>query len=380
MLRRSVTERFGYGVHSFHRRFRLCVHRAAPTECGRGHGAVEQGFEFGVEFEHGDGRTRHIDGGHKVADQRLVDGNARLFQFVRNGIVEDVKFHKRGRPEAVDEHSHFVAGFRADVFKQVFNDTFCKFICRLELFGLSAGLAVNAHAELDFVIADVEDGRAFRGGSAAGERKAERTHVVDDFVRDRLDFCEGFALFRRGTRDFVHEHRARDASSADGVEGVLHRDVVVDVHGVHFDAVLVFGKLRRVVEVHTVAGIVLDDEEHALVRGAFLDGVVDLNLRRGGKHVAADRAVQHTFADETRVRGFVTGAAARDEGNFVGVDFFLFDYLVLLHEFEFGMGLGEAVAHIVDDCFGSVDYLFHCNLLSVEFKERKREGHSRFRP
>ena len=190
VLRGSVAESLCYGVHRFHRRFRLRVHRAAPTECGSGHGAVEQSFELRVEFEHGDRRARHVDRRHEVAHQRLVDGNARLFKLVGYGVVQHVKFHERSGAEAVDEHRHFVALFAADVLKQVFNDTFCKFICRLQLFRLSARLAVNAHAELYLVVADVENGSAFRRGSAASERKAEGANIVDDLVGYSFDFFE----------------------------------------------------------------------------------------------------------------------------------------------------------------------------------------------
>ena len=377
MFRGCVAESLCDGVHRFHRRLRLRVHRAAPTECGSGHGAVEQSFELRVEFEHGDRRARHVDRRHEVAHQRLVDANARLFEFVGNGVVQHVKFHERSGAEAVDEHRHLVALFAADVLKQVFNDAFCKFIRRLQLFRLSARLAVNAHAELDLVVADVENGSAFRRGSAAGERKAEGANIVDDLVGYRFDFFEGLALFRRRAGYLVHEHRARDAASADGVEGVLHRDVVVDVDRVHFDAVLVLGEFRRIVEVHAVAGIVLDDEQHALVGGAFLDGVVHLDLRGGGEYVAAYRAVEHAFADEAGVCRFVTGSAARYEGNLVGVDLFLFDYLVFLHELKLRMRLGKPVAHIVDYGFGSVDDFLHNNLL---LSSNSKSGNARTAP
>ena len=156
----------------------------------------------------------------------------------------------------------------------------------LELLSLSSGFAVDTHAEFHLVLADLESGRARRGHRAGSERETERTDIVDDFLRNRFDLGERTAFFGACARDLVHEYGARHAAPADSVETVFDGDVVVNVHRVDLYA-LVFGKSRRVIEVHAVAGIVLDYHQRALLRRGKFQGVIDLYLRGRGEYVAA---------------------------------------------------------------------------------------------
>ena len=136
---------------------------------------------------------------------------------------------------------------------------------------------MDAYAEFHFVVSDFKSGVSRRRNGATRECKTEGTNVFDNLVRNCFDFFEFFALFRRRARAFMYEDRARNSSATYGVEGVFDCDIVVDVHCVDFDAV-VLCVCHCVVEVHTVTGVVLDDEKNAFVRCAFLDCVVDLNL------------------------------------------------------------------------------------------------------
>ena len=55
----------------------------------------------------------------------------------------------------------------------------------------------------------------------------------------------------------------------------------------------------------------------------------------------------------------VTGTAARDQADLIVVDVLFLNDLELFDEFELRMRLGKAVAHIVDEGFRGVHYLFH---------------------
>ncbi len=160
----------------------------------------------------------------------------------------------------------------------------------------------------------------------------------------------------------MNEDGSRNAAATHGVKAVFNGDIVVYVNGVHFDAV-VDRVAHCVVKVHAVAGIVLDDEKNALVRRAFLDRVIDLYLRRGREHVAANRGVQHTFSYETCVSGFVTRAASGDQADFIVVYFLLFYDFEFLHKFKLRMRHRKTVAHIVNKGFGGIHYFLHNYLL-----------------
>ena len=59
--------------------------------------------------------------------------------------------------------------------------------------------------------------------SAMPHAAARRVHLAGDVG----DLGEAAALLGRGARDLLDQHGDADAAPADGVEAVLHRDVVV---------------------------------------------------------------------------------------------------------------------------------------------------------
>ncbi|MNI75959.1 hypothetical protein D3C73_1321510 [compost metagenome] len=56
----------------------------------------------------------------------------------------------------------------------------------------------------------------------------------------------------------MHQNSAGHAPFADRVEAVFHRNIIIDLHIIDFDAVLA-GQKRSILEVHHIAAVVLDD-------------------------------------------------------------------------------------------------------------------------
>ena len=113
------------------------------------------------------------------------------------------------------------------------------------------------------------------------------------------------ALLGRRAADLLGEHGDADAAAAGRVEAVLDGDVVVDDHRLDVDA-LALGELGRHLEVQDVAGVVLDDVQHA---GAAVDGLGRLEhlVGRGrGEDLARARRVEHARGRRSR------RASARD--------------------------------------------------------------------
>jgi hypothetical protein len=114
--------------------------------------------------------------------------------------------------------------------------------------------------------------------------------------------------------ELLGQHGRPDSTPARRVERVLHRDVVVDQHGLDRDA-FVGGVLGGQLEVHHVARVVLDEVHdagaavHGLGRGEHLVG------HRGGEHLAGAGGVEHAEADEAAVQRLVARAAAGDQGD-----------------------------------------------------------------
>ena len=108
------------------------------------------------------------------------------------------------------------------------------------------------------------------------------------------------ALLRRRAADLLGQHGGADAAAPGRVQAVLDGDVVVDDDLLDGDA-LVAREVGGHLEVHDVAGVVLDDVQDA---GAAVDGLrrrQHLVRRRRGEHLARAGGVEHARADEAAV-------------------------------------------------------------------------------
>jgi hypothetical protein len=119
---------------------------------------------------------------------------------------------------------------------------------------------------------------------------------------------------RRAAADLLDDDRDPDAAPTGRVQGVLDGDVVVRHDRLDLDAVAPC-QVGRHVEVHHVAGVVLDDVQDA---GTAVDGLgrrLHLVGGRRGEDLARACCIQHARADESTVHRLVARAAARDEAH-----------------------------------------------------------------
>src|SRR5207245_3426938 len=84
-----------------------------------------------------------------------------------------------------------------------------------------------------------------------------------------------------------------------------------------YRCVLTVEALGRHLEVHDVAGVVLDDEEPAVAAIDRAGSGDDLVGRRRGEDLPRASGVEHPIANEAGVKRLVATAAARDEGDLV---------------------------------------------------------------
>jgi len=99
--------------------------------------------------------------------------------------------------------------------------------------------------------------------------------------------------------------------AACSVQAVLNGHVVVGDDRFHFNP-FAARQVSRHLKVEHVAGIVLDDVQHARAAIYGLGGLEHLIRRGRSEHRARAGGIKHTDADETAVHRLVTGAAARD--------------------------------------------------------------------
>ncbi len=178
--------------------------------------------------------------------------------------------------------------------------------------------------------------------------------------------------------DLLGEHGGADAAAPGRVQAVLDGDVVVDDDLLHGES-LVARQVGGHLEVHHVAGVVLDDVEGA---GAAVDGLrrgEHLVRRRGGEDLARAGGVEHARADEPAVHRLVPRAAAGDDRHLagdgrvgardpvrVGVD-----------DEAAGVRQGDAGEFLPDDVLRPVDELLHRSPPAAAAGScRRRHGHA----
>jgi hypothetical protein len=89
--------------------------------------------------------------------------------------------------------------------------------------------------------------------------------------------------------DFLDDQRPGDAAPPSRISRGLDGDIVVGDD----NCAAAFGHLRRHLEVHHVAFVILDDQDHACALIDRLDRGDDLIRRRRGKDLSWARRVQH---------------------------------------------------------------------------------------
>src|SRR3954447_12046077 len=259
--------------------------RAAPLQGDRVDRGVPQPLEFVVEPQQRDRAARHLQRGDVVAHEVARDREPAPLQALVQLVVDDIELEERGAAHAVDEREHLVALVERQVLEDRPGQALDDLRRGLELQPLAPRLAVDADADLHLVRAEREVRLARSRRDARRQRHAHAAALVVDVAADVRDVLERLALLGRRAADLLREHGHADAAPAGRIEAVLDGHVVVRHHRRDLDP-LGGRELRGHLEVHDVAGVVLDDVEDA---GAAVDGLrrlVHLVGRRRGEHLA----------------------------------------------------------------------------------------------
>src|SRR6266498_4100308 len=286
----------------------------APAEAGGQDRGVPQAQLLAVGAQQGDGAALHLQGGDEGADQAAGDLHATLVEELGQAAVDHVQLGEGRATHGVDERDHLLALVEAEVLDHRAGEPVGELVGRLHADALAAGLAVDADADLDLVVAQLEGGRP-RGRDGAGGQRQAHGADVRDHVAGQLDHgLEVAALLRLGPRQLLQQHGAADAPASLGVERVAHGHVVVDHDALDLAARLA-GELGGHLEVHDVAGVVLDDVQHSSAAVHLPGGPLHLVRGRRGEHLARAGGVQHAPADEAPVHRLVARAAAGYQGD-----------------------------------------------------------------
>src|SRR5215469_18510922 len=299
----------------------------------------------------------HLQAGDVVADQVPGDPGTLPSDVLVHFVVDHIQLDERRAAHTVD-HDQDVAGQRqvgVDGVKRHRRD-----LARgSELRAMPAGLAVDADAQFDLGLAEVECGLAGSRYRARRQRDAEGPAALVDLGGDGRDVGQWRTALGQSAGDLLDEDGGADAAAARGIERVLNRDIVVHHDGGNVD-VVVFGQLRCHLEVQYVACVVLDDMQHARAGADGLGRDQHLVRHGGGEDLARTRRVEHAVPDEAAVQRLVARTASGQEANFArrraacpG------DHLVLKVDRQAGMRRGNAGEGVGHYAVGRIDELLH---------------------
>ena len=175
---------------------------------------------------------------------------------------------------------------------------------------------MDADADLHLVVGDVESRLAGRRHRTARQRDPDRTRGRIDAIAEGLQSGKAASFFGSSAHDFFHDQRAGDAAPAGRKGRFLHRNVVIGNHGRN----RVSRHLACHVEVHDVALVVLDDEQHAATGVRRLGGRENEIGRRRSEDLAGTCRIQHSLPDESGVKRLVSGAPTRHQRHFARLE------------------------------------------------------------
>ena len=220
----------------------------------------------------------------------------------------------------------------------------------------AAWLAVYAHADFHLVHADLEGRFTCSGHGAGGQRHAHGCSGFVDRVAQRFQCSQCFAALGGSAQNFLHDQGAGHAAPPRGVSRVFHRHIVID----HHHGVFLVQHFGCHLEIHHVAGVVLDDEENASATVHGLRGIHHLVGCGRGEDLTRAGRVKHAVADKTGVQRLVPGTAAGDQCDLTRLVALAAHKLVLRAERDdVGMRGGKAVQRFGEHVVDVVHQVFH---------------------
>ena len=120
-------------------------------------------LELIIQLKKSDGETFHVQRGHVIAYECLVDLDTLVSKNFMNMLIGNKEFHERRSAHAVHHNSHFISciidSFCKDLIQKLIRDL----IDRTQFFAIYARLAVDALADLHLALGNLEQ-RLARAG------------------------------------------------------------------------------------------------------------------------------------------------------------------------------------------------------------------------
>ena len=217
-----------------------------------------------------------------------------------NVLIRHKQLHQWSPAHAVDHHSNFITS-GVNAFSEYLREQLIRnVIHRRDFFPVSSRFAMNPYTYLYFVVVKVKARLSCCRNSARIHSHSHRADISNHFLGHTLHIRESESSLCRSSRDLVHKHRPCYASSSRRPRRVLNSYVISNDNLLNVDP-FVFGHVSSHLEIHHVAGVVLDDQQNTLAAIHCLDCLENLVRCRGGKHCSCNSSVQHSATHKSAV-------------------------------------------------------------------------------
>ena len=121
-------------------------------------------------------------------------------------------------------------------------------------------------------------------------------------------------------------------------------------------------------KVHHIAGVVLNNQQHAFSAVACFDRFIHLVRRRRGKHSPCNRCVQHAFPNIAAVGWFMAAPAAAYQRHFPLGAACPYHYVASVYPlYVFRMGCYHSLQHFFHNVVWFVNHFFQSNFLLLHY-------------
>ncbi len=292
------------------------MRRDRPERRGVARGVVQTG-ELVVENHQRQREPGHVERGDELADLRPVRPQPGRREPTMDLSVADEHFLVLRAPESVDDDGDPPVADVGELGEHGVDEDVGDLVGAHPLGRPDTRLAVDPEAELHVTGVHREQRLGLAGQRAAVERDAEGAGGGVGLACGRLHPGQVVAAVGGRAGDLEDEQSAGDPAPVVGVLGRAGGDVVRHQHGAVVDA-LAGEPPSGETEVHDVAGVVAETEQHAGAAVGRAGGAVDLLGARAGEDVADDGSVGEAVADQPGERRVVPAPAADDDGHLAG--------------------------------------------------------------
>ena len=142
------------------------------------------------------------------------------------------------------------------------------------------------------------------------------------------------------------------------MKGILDSDVIIGDDGFLFP----FEELRGHLEIHDIAGVVLDDPKNASAVFDLFGRSQNLVGSRRSEYLSGASCVQHSESDKSCMQRLVAGSAARNQRDLAGpASSFSRHQPRIKRDFhDVGMGESKAAQALDQNVIDLIDQFLHC--------------------